>query len=322
MIIRKTSALVESGILAAIATVFTIIGAYVPILSLIANFVWPLPIILCGRRHGLKWSFLCLMVAGIIAAVLVSPIHALSVVAVFGIIGLTMGECMRRQLSPLKLMLIGSIGAVISFIISMLIGYLIMHINVMEVFLDSMNQGFTMSVDFYRQMGYGPEQIAQITEEMKIMKEMVVMILPVAFIMVAPFTVFVNYWAARKILAKMGDYYPWFPPFAQWSMPRYTLLPYGVSLILLMQFNTRHEHTMYQVAFNIFVFCNVLLVVQSLALIYWYINTKGKPRWWFSVCFTVIFISQFMSQIAVLLGAYDLVFDFRHRKPKIKKDVQ
>jgi len=322
LVIRKTSALVESGILAAIATVFTIIGAYVPILSLIANFVWPLPIILCGRRNGLKWSFLCLMVAGVIAAILVSPIHALSVVAVFGLIGLTMGECMRRQMSPVKLMLISSIGAFISFIISMLIGYLLMHINVLEVFLDSMNQGFTMSIDFYRQMGYGADQLAQITTEMDIMKKMVRMILPVAFIMVAPFTVFVNYWAARKILSKLGDYYPWFPPFAQWSMPRYTLLPYGLSIILLMQFNTRQEHPVYQFAFNLFVFSNVLLIVQALALIYWYIETKGKPRWWFSACFAIIFISQFISQIAVLLGAYDLVFDFRHRKPKTKNDVQ
>ena len=151
---------------------------------------------------------------------------------------------------------------------------------------------------------------------------MVRMILPVAFLMVAPVTVFVNYWAARKILSKLGDYCPWFPPFAQWSMPRYTLLPYGLSLILLMQFNTRQEHPVYQFAFNLFVFSNVLLIVQALALIYWYIETKGKPRWWFSACFAIIFISQFISQIAVLLGAYDLVFDFRHRKPKTKNDVQ
>jgi len=322
LVIRKTSALVESGILAAIATVFTIIGAYVPILSLIANFVWPLPIILCGRRHGLKWSFLCLMVAGIIASILISPIHALSVVAVFGIIGLTMGECMRRQMSPIKLMLVSSVGAFFSFIISMLIGYLLMHINILEVFLDSMSQGFDMSIDFYRQMGYGADQLAQITTEMDTMKKMVQMIMPIAFIMVAPVTVFVNYWAARKILSKLGDYYPWFPAFSQWSMPRYTLLPYGVSLILLMQFNSRQEHPMYQFAFNLFVFSNVLLIIQALALIYWYIETKGKPRWWFSVCFVIIFISQFISQIAVLLGAYDLLFDFRHRKPKTKNGTQ
>lgn len=55
MIRRKTSAIVESGILAAIAVIFTLIGNYIPVLDVIVSVWWPLPIILCGRRNGLMW---------------------------------------------------------------------------------------------------------------------------------------------------------------------------------------------------------------------------------------------------------------------------
>lgn len=64
MIRRKTSAIVESGILAAIAVIFTLIGNYIPVLDVIVSVWWPLPIILCGRRNGLMWSVLCLLVTG------------------------------------------------------------------------------------------------------------------------------------------------------------------------------------------------------------------------------------------------------------------
>lgn len=39
--IRKTSAMVEAGILAAIAIVFAIISMYVPVIGSFINFLWP-----------------------------------------------------------------------------------------------------------------------------------------------------------------------------------------------------------------------------------------------------------------------------------------
>ena len=75
---RKTSAMVEAGILAAIAIVMALISMYVPVAGVFVNFVWPLPIIICGMRHGLKWSLMSLTVAGIIVAIIISPLQAFS----------------------------------------------------------------------------------------------------------------------------------------------------------------------------------------------------------------------------------------------------
>ena len=104
--IRKTSAMVEAGILAAIAIVFAIISMYVPVIGSFINFLWPLPIAICGMRNGLRWSVMTLIVADIAVAVLISPLHAFSLLAAFSLVGLTLGECMRRGYKPFKLMLI------------------------------------------------------------------------------------------------------------------------------------------------------------------------------------------------------------------------
>ena len=103
MIRRKTSAIVESGILAAIAVIFTLIGNYIPVLDVIVSVWWPLPIILCGRRNGLMWSVLCLLVTGAVVAVLISPLQAVTQVLILGIWALSWGKgCGVRSPLPVS----------------------------------------------------------------------------------------------------------------------------------------------------------------------------------------------------------------------------
>lgn len=317
--LRKTSSVVESGILAAIAIVFALIGAYIPVLSLFANFVWPLPLILCGRRNGLKWSILCLLVAAIIVSIIVSPIQALSLIVVFGLIGVVMGECFRRDFSPIKIMLIGSVASLIGILLSFLTGYFLMHIDVIHVFLQSMDQGFQMSLDFYKNIGYTPEQMEEATKAMTLMMEMVKMILPLGFLLLAPFMVFINYWAAQKVLSKLGDNYPWFPDFKEWQFPKWVLFIYGFGLILIMGFANNHAAIGYQIGFNMFIGSSFFMMIQALACIRWYVLNSNKPKWYFSIAVFLIFINSFISQMAVLFGAYDMLFDFRRGKGFGKK---
>ena len=95
--IRKTSAMVEAGILAAVAIVMALISMYVPVLGAFVNFVWPLPIVICGCRHGLKWSIMTLLVATVIIAMIISPINAFFLAAIFGLLGLILASCAAFQ---------------------------------------------------------------------------------------------------------------------------------------------------------------------------------------------------------------------------------
>ena len=145
--IRKTSAMVEAGILAAIAIVFAIISMYVPVIGSFINFLWPLPIAICGMRNGLRWSVMTLIVADIAVAVLISPLHAFSLLAAFGLVGLTLGECMRRGYKPFKLMLISSTACLISIGASLLIALYIMGIHPVDMMFTSLEEAARESAD-------------------------------------------------------------------------------------------------------------------------------------------------------------------------------
>ncbi len=316
MIKGRTSAVVESGILAAVAVVFALVGTYIPFLNIFANFLSPLPILLCGQRNGLRWSILCLVVTGIIVSVLISPIQGLSVIAVFGLIGVVMGECLRRRLSPIKLLGIGSLASIVGLALSFLIGYVVMDINMIQMLQDSLHEALAQSDQAYETLGYSLEQIARTKEEMQKMIKMMIMILPAAFLLMAPGIVFVNYWAARKVLSKLGEDYPWFPKFENWQMPSWAMFLYGISIGGLVYFQGNQESLSYQLVFNGFTFASLVLMLQGMAVIRWYISHKNKPSWWFNVAIFIIFMVSIVGQMVVLLGAYDMLFDFRKLKDK------
>jgi uncharacterized protein YybS (DUF2232 family) len=311
VVVRKTSALVEAGILAAIAVLFTLAGNYIPVVNFIANILWPLPIILCGRRNGLRWSVLCLMVAGIIVAMILSPLTAVSEVLILGIVGLTIGECMRRQMSPARILFFGSIATLLSLALSVAVGFFLMNINVFQQLTEAVEQSTTMSMDLYKTIGMPASQMEQAQEQMSNTMKALKLLLPAAFFISAPITVFVNYWAATKILARMGDYYPPFPPFSQWQLPRSLLLPLLAILPMLFLYRDQQDSLAFRAAANVMFFLSLCFLIEALALIKWYVQTREKSKAWFTVAVFLTFFNQFFAQIAVILGAYDLIFNFR-----------
>lgn len=316
---HKTSAMVEAGILAAIAIVFALISTYVPVLGILVNFIWSLPIILCGMRNGLRWSIMTLVVSGTAISILISPLNALLLVPVFGLLGLVLGECMRRKMPPMKLMMIGSVAAFISLMISVTITFFVMGIDPISLFFQTFDQALLDITDFYRQQGLSEEQIAAAIKSAQDSFKLTRLVLPGSFILCAPLITFVNYLAARAVLSKLGGHFEKFPPFINLHLPRWIIVPYAISLFILYQFDGQTENILYLIGVNAQLVCSILLVLQGIAVIFWYIKNKNLPKWWGKLAIVLIFLSQFVSQYVVLVGAFDLFFDFRKLREGLSK---
>lgn len=314
--IRKTSAMVEAGILAAIAIVMALISMYVPVLGAFVNFLWPLPIVICGCRHGFKWSVMTLLVATIIIAVIISPINAFFLAAIFGLLGLILGECMRRHLPPMQMMLYGSIGAVLALIINIVLSFLVLGIDPIEMIFTSFHESLNQLAAYYREHGMGEEEIKKIVDGYAEMLRMMRIIMPGAFLLCAPVMAFINYIAAKKILTKLGESFTDFPPFVKLQVPGWVLWPYGISLLAVTYFyQTDQSSWLYTLSVNVQTVCSFVLVLQGIVLLYWFVESKGKPRWWANLATALLFVIPLFSQIIVYVGAFDMVFDFR----KIRK---
>lgn len=313
---NRTNALVESGILAALAVVMATVAVYVPVLGLFVNFIWPLPIIACGVRNGLKWSFLTTLVAGIICAMILNPLQALILVAVFGLLGLILGESMRRNTNPLYILAFGSLGALLAMAINFALAFLVLDINPIAMLFESFDQSLVQLADFQRSQGIGEAEIAASIASYKKLIEMMRVILPGAFLITAPVLSFINYWVAKKILTKLGNHFEDLPPFREFAVPAWLILPYALSLFgVTYFFNTDPNGFAYRALVNIQIICSAIFVVQGLALIYWYVYTKNKPRWWaHAASFLILF--QLASLAILWFGAFDSIADFRKIRGK------
>ena len=315
--IRKTSAMVQAGILAAVAIVMALISMYVPVLGAFVNFVWPLPIIICGCRHGLKWSIMTLLVATIIIAMIISPVNAFFLAAIFGLLGLILGECMRRHLPPMKMMIYASIGAVIALILNIVLSFWVLGMNPIDMMFSSFHESLGQLAMYYREHGMSEVEIKKIVAEYEELLRMMKIIMPGAFLLCAPLMAFVNYMAAKKILTKLGETFEAFPPFNMLTIPGWVLWPYGLSLLAVTYYyQTDQSSWMYLLSVNIQTVCSFLFVFQGIVLLHWFIDKHRKPRWWANVGLVLMFAIPIFSQIMVYVGAFDVVFDFRKIRDK------
>lgn len=309
---RKTSAMVEAGILAAVAIVMALIAIYIPVLGAFVNFIWPLPIIACGVRNGLKWSILTTIVAGLICAMLINPLQAFILVAVFGILGIILGECMRRNSSPLTILTYGTLGGILALAINFAIAFLVLDINPIAMMFDSFDNSLMQMAELQRSHGVAEAEIAASVASYKELIKMMRVIMPGAFLITAPALAFINYWVAKKILTKLGNQFEDIPPFRDLVIPQWWLFPFGLSLVAV-GFAVKYygpEHWAYLTAVNVQMVSSSVFMLQGLAIVYWYVHKKGKPTFWAHIV-TVLIMFQIISFAVLWIGAFDCIADFR-----------
>ena len=308
---RKTSAMVESAICAAIAIVFNLLFAYVPFMGIILNLIMPLPLVVCGMRNGLRWSIMSGVVSTVLVAMTVNPVHALFYIGVYGVMGIVLGECMHRHLPAKKLLLYASIGALASIGINLLLALYVMGIHPIDMMFQSLDDAIPKMASSFSTGGMTSEQSAAFTAQMTETVSMIKIILPGAMVLMAPILVMVNYWAARKILARTGESFPEFPPVEEWSFPPAVALVYVAALFGILVFQDDRTHIGYTLSANVWAICSMLLMVQGLVFIYWYLRTHGKPTGWMKVIIPVSMFISLFGLIVTYIGGYDILFDAR-----------
>ena len=314
----RVRSMVEGGLLAAIAIIFAVISAYLPLIGPFVNLLWPVPIILLGVRHGYKWSIMATVVAGVIIAMLLHPLQAVSVVVGFGLIGIVLGYAFRMEFSPAKTIVWGSVASLLSKIALLAIGAAIMGVNPFNMQGEVMTQAVQQAVGVYRNFGMTEQDLAKMTESMQAMIELMKIILPAGFIMASVADTFLNFLIAKKVLKKLGHNIPDFPPFKQWTLPSYVVYFFALSLVMIYWGRSRDITLLYNVGMNVQMVANMLLFVEGLALFYFIVDKYNLSRMVKGIILFLILTNGMFSQMIIFVGAAETIVDYRRLKTKGK----
>ena len=73
---------------------------------------------------------------------------------------------------------------------------------------------------------------------------------------------------------------------------------------------------MYAVSVNIQMIFSMLLVIQGIIMLYWYVRKYNRPKWLAHVAVAFLMFVPLFAQIILYVGAFDLIFDFRKLRAK------
>lgn len=189
-----TNAVVLAGMCTALAVVLSMVGFYVPGISLLALLSLPLPIAYMGIREGVKWAVIATSGIMILDSAFFGITTAFFLVVMFGFAGIAMAYCYQKRASALRTF--GTIVVVMFFamLLNLLGTVVMMGMPWDQVYGSTLDQMQGMAKEMSGLMASGDqlEQVNQQTEEMiKTIRKMI----PAAMVM-APM---VLAWAVMQI---------------------------------------------------------------------------------------------------------------------------
>jgi uncharacterized protein YybS (DUF2232 family) len=156
----NTRAMVETAFLAAIVVVLTVIGASLPVLSLLATIVAPAAIATVGIRWGVRYSCSAAVVAFVIVSILLGPLTAVGTILMYAVPSIFIGLGFRKRWSPLKLILVPTLALAVTTIITLLASMSIMSVDLQTSIQNIGDEVQNAFIDTVKQQSLPPEQTA------------------------------------------------------------------------------------------------------------------------------------------------------------------
>ena len=308
----ETNAVVLAGMCTALAVVLSVIGFYMPLVSLVVFLLIPLPIAYLGMKEGDSWSIIVTAGIMILDSVFFGFISAAFLCAIFGVLGVVLGICCRNKVPAAATLAAGAVVVLASWIGQAFAAMYILNVPPM-IFggeaMDSMEQQMMAQMAQF----YSGELLMQTQENVKQMIDDIRRSIPVITVSAAFFYTWASMMLGKKIFTRLGmKDIPGMPPLERWELPRFFLGLYV--LAFAMQYITNRNATLEMIQYNLGLACVLVFWLQGLAALWWMPRKYPfvRPlRWIIAVLSVIIGMVQ---MIVVLLGLSDMVLQYRKKR--------
>lgn len=308
----ETNAVVLAGMCTALAVVLSVIGFYMPLVSLVVFLLIPLPIAYLGMKEGTSWSIIVTAGIMILDSVFFGFISAAFLCAIFGVLGVILGICYRNKVSAVATLAAGAVVVLAALIGQAFAAMYILNVPPMIFGGEAMD---SMEQQMMGQMAqlYSGELLTQAQENVKQMMDSIRKSIPAATLGAAFFYTWASMTLGKKIFTRLGiKDIPGMPSLERWELPRFFLGLYV--LAFAMQYITNGNATLEMIQYNLGLACILVFWLQGLAALWW--MPRKYPfvrllRWIIAILSVIIGMVQ---MIVVLLGLSDMVLQYRKKR--------
>lgn len=308
----ETNAVVLAGMCTALAVVLSVIGFYMPLISLVVFLLIPLPIAYLGMKEGTSWSIIVTAGIMILDSVFFGFISAAFLCAIFGVLGVVLGICYRNKVPAAVTLAAGAVVVLAALIGQAFAAMYILNVPPMIFGGEAMD---SMEQQMMGQMAqlYSGELLTQAQENVKQMMDSIRKSIPAATLGAAFFYTWASMTLGKKIFTRIGiKDIPGMPSLERWELPRFFLGLYV--LAFAMQYITNGDATLEMIQYNLGLACVLVFWLQGLAALWWMPRKYPfvRPLRWIIAILSVII--GMVQMIVVLLGLSDMVLQYRKKR--------
>ncbi|MBR7554497.1 YybS family protein [Allobacillus sp. GCM10007491] len=287
-----------------------LITIFFPIINFITVFLLPVPFVLMTRKYGWKAGAILFVIVGIISAFLLTYI-SVPLVLLVAIGGIAIGASIRAESSPYETWAAGAAGFAVGFGLLFLVTQFVFQVNWMDAINQGIEDSFSTSEEFIQtmQINFDEETLELAREQAKSLVSLIPTFMMIISIVMALLAQWVSYrWINRK-----EDTSYRFPKFRYLTFPT-SLIWYYLVAIVLTWMNTDPSDTLYLAGVNLYAMIGLLLVVQGISFIVFYVHHKKWPKFIpFAIVAGLVLFPFLLLYPLRILGIIDLGFQLRSR---------
>lgn len=307
----RTTRITETAIITTLMTVFAIIGLYIfPIIIMI----YPVPFIILGVRHGVKYNILSIMASSILISILFDVLTGVFVFILFGLFSISITYMINKKYKPSQILIGSTAVSLACTVVGIgIIGY-ITGTSFLSQINASLTESISIQMNIIKDIGLTNYEMTQIKELLKTTVEYMIIIIPATLIISSVFVSYINYWVATAVLTRLGQKAVNIPRFINFRLPSNIIL--GAVVLFLASSIVRYFKIFYYetIFINTIILIFFVFLVQGLAVIVYLMNKARMNKITKGILIFFIVINVPFSLIISLLGILDVMVDFRKLK--------
>ncbi|EDK35882.1 YybS family protein [Clostridium kluyveri] len=322
----NVKALAEAGIITAFTVIIVLINIYIPILSIVINFIIPIPITILYIRQNYKVTLISVAASGIFIAMLYNPISALASILLIGLTGMTLGYCIKNKKEFGNTIIFVAISFALGIIFYLFIYTMLINKGGIYGFVNEMlaglKQSMELSKDMYKRTGMSSSEAAVIEEIFRVFTpEYIMKLIPAMVVILAFILSYLNYMVTLVILKKLRYEVKEIKPIGQWYMNTRIGTLVGLILVIGMLLDRKNIVIGEYLANSSGTILQFVLLLDGIALITYYLIDKYKMSKKIAALIIIFTAMSRLSLFYTIIGFIDMIFDFRKLDPyrKLKK---
>lgn len=310
---RSITPTIEGGLLVAITVIMGLVTVYVPILGMLVEFFCAVPLAILTARQGAGKGLTALVVTFILLSILISPLLSTRIALSFGICGVTLGWCVRKNFGAARIFLTTLIVASAAQVLTFMLLIFVMDVNLIETQIELLRESFNESFDMYESMGVEQARINEAKSQVEPALQTLAFLMPTLMMLTALINSIAVWLTAHWIFPKLQMKILKLPPFAEWQFPAlfcYTAIIGGLGMYWGF---TRGWTQIYEISLNLLIVSAIIGLVQGFSLLSAILDRYKISKIMRRILYVILLLNMFLLQLVAVTGLVDMIFDYRKR---------